>query len=932
MLSNIDIDGRLTKLKKDAVGTKGQKLNTFNKEMRYLKALKNNNLKPEEAYVVSKVPVLPPKFRPIYPLDNGSLITSDVNLLYKDVFLANEAIKEKRDLGLPEESLSEDRQHLYSQYKAMAGLGGAADSAQPGKRAPAGLMESITGRGSPKGSFFQSKLVRKRQDVSGRSTIIPEPQLSVDEVGIPKKMLQTLYRKPVIRRLVKLGYTPLQAKEAIDKDSQVAMKALELEAESRPVLLNRAPTLHKFSMMAFKPKITKGKAIKLHPLVVGGFNPDFDGDAMAVHAPVTDAVVKEALKMLPTNNLFNPGTGDLMVLPGQEAVLGLYNLTEQGKKTNKSYKDFGSVQADLKEGKINATDQMTIAGVKTTPGRYLVNSLLPEEHRDFKSQYNKKKLVQLMNGVAQSHPSDFGRIADGLKDIGNEHAYRSGATITLDDVQPMVKTREALLNKVRSDVNKINEQLSTAKSKKDKDALNAKKIELYQSITPDISNALKSLPRANNVFRMIDSGARGNMTQMRQMVSAPMLLTDTVGNTVPVPVTRSYAEGLDSAGYFIQSYGARKGAVDRSLQTSVPGYYSKRIINTMIDTTVTIQDCGTKRGALVPLEESLDRYTAGVNMGIQPDTLVTSRVLDKYKKKGKEKIRVRSPMYCEAKEGICSKCFGKRETGRDSDIGDNIGTISAQAIAEPATQMQMRTFHTGGVAEGGIGGNLKSGFERILQMTDLPSTIRGSSVLSEADGKVDQISPAPAGGFFVHVANMKHYVPASQRVEVEEGQRVTKGDALSTGEKNPHDLLRLKGMDYTRDYLSREIRDEYRNQGIRIKPNIVDTMVRSLTNLTRIDDPGDTDWVPGDYAPLAVVEKRIEEGSKITHRPELKGINQAALYGNEDWLSHLNFQGLKKTVVNAATKGWSSSIHGTNPIAAWAYGAEFGKGEKPGTY
>jgi len=537
-----------------------------------------------------------------------------------------------------------------------------------------------------------------------------------------------------------------------------------------------------------------------------------------------------------------------------------------------------------------------------------------------------------MTGVAHTHPGDFGQIADGLKDIGNEHSYRSGATISLNDITPLTKERAKIFGKIDKESKAIDKLMNDATSKQDMDMLKQRKIKLFQSITPDIDALAGSLPKTNNLYRMANAGARGTVANIRQMVLAPVLLTDTAGNTVPVPVKKSYAEGLDTAGYFIASYGARKGAVDRSMQTAVPGYFSKRIINSMIDMTVTTVDCGTTDGVMSDLDQASDRYTSDTELGFPRNTLVTSRIISKYKSKGKDKIKVRSPMYCEAKEGVCAKCFGKRETGRDSDIGDNIGTISAQAIAEPATQMQMRTFHTGGVAEGGVGSNLKSGFERILQMTELPATIRGSAVLSEESGPVERVTSAPAGGSFIFVSGKKHFVSATQQVSVKEGQHIAKGDPLSTGESNPHDILRLKGMDYTKNYLSDEIRKEYNNQGIKLRPNIVDTMVRSLTNLTRIDDPGDTDYAPGDYAPLSVVESKAKAGHGVTHNPELKGINQVSLYGNEDWLSHLNFQGLKKTVLNAAAKGWTSSIHGTNPIAAWAYGAEFGKGDKPGTY
>ena len=651
-------------------------------------------------------------------------------------------------------------------------------------------------------------------------------------------------------------------------------------------------------------------------------------EALAIKA------VKEALTMLPTNNLFNPGTGDLMVIPGQEAVLGLYRLTEKGKVKRKVYKNFMEAKKAVVSGEISVTSLVTIGAKRTTVGRYTVNLVLPKHARDFDATFDKKKITAVLKAVAEKSPHEFGQVADGLKDIGNEHAYRAGSTITLSDIQPMARERDKIFRKIQPKIQELESQISRARTESTRQELLQKKVALYNGITPDIDNLVRRLPATNNVRRMVDSGARGNYSQVRQMIAAPVLMADTSGETIPVPVKKSYAEGLDTSGYWIQSYGARTGAVDRSLQTAVPGYFNKRLVNSLIDTTVTEVDCGTRQGRDVSVDDvsALDRYTSGDKFGVVRNTPVTTRVLSTYKRKKQKTIKVRSPLTCEAKEGVCAKCFGRREHGQDSSIGDNIGAISAQAIGEPATQMQMRTFHTGGVAEGGVGSGLKSGFERILQLTELPSTIRNAATLAETKGRVTQVTPAPAGGNFIFVNNSPHYVPEQVTVTSKIGDEVEPGDLLSGGEVNPHDLLRLKGIRVTQDYLADELKKEYHNQGMKLRPNVLETAVRKLTNLTRVTDPGDSDYAPGDYVPLSRVRTKIQGGAKIEHTPELKGINQAPLYGNEDWLSQLNFQNLKRTVINAATKNWSSSIHGTNPVAAWAYGAEFGQGDRPGTY
>lgn len=1450
-LGNIDVNSRLKTLKSQAVGTTGQKLNTFNKQIRYLQALKNNKMTPD-VYVTSKVPVIPPKFRPIYQLNDGTIMTSDVNHFYKTLMLTNDALKEQKAMGMPKTETGAVIKQLYEEHKALAGLGGESSAIQ-GSRNPKGIVEIISGS-SPKSGFYQGKMVRKRQDLSGRSTIINEPSLGVDEVGIPKDMLKTMFRKPVIRRLVSLGYTPLQAAQEIDKESAAATKALELEAEYRPVLLNRAPSLWRGSMQAFRARPVGGNAIKFHPLPMKSFNADVDGDqqkhtlltlldadarvaieatsgprflqesvvpyragtgvpstpdgstmhvfnledfprgallrecagsqglirfheavpgtkvlamdessgsvvwasvshwsehpdreieivtlrsgaqivtdndpravygvasdamsfvratptealaskmlvprvvklslpvsiteidtsgvevgttglklnkvikldhdfgylvgsiagngwvsadgnqvgvstttpevfehseecfhrstgiagsafyaeqegafgvgkswrissraatrllgplvgqgarnkhlpaffltapdsfkygmlaglmdtdgcigiekpteggtrkrgllsasyatsslrlaqevqlllasvgarasvhaaktpaglpfwktyihskgalelltkvgikspdklknlasfsgveiidpprmdivplpstilkwvrkvlpksklsakqrkslstalsraascgsisrhsariilsavgepymsgvaggaawvrvvketnvtwdpvvavektgmretgydltvpgyetfmavdgvvlsnTMAVHVPVGDEAVKEANKMMPTQNLFNPGSGDLMLVPSQDSLLGLYKLTEAGRETKKSFKDFSSAHTALFKGDISATDVVKINGIKTTTGRYMVNQLLPEKVRDYGSTLDKKRLAKLLGDVAKHSPDEFGSIVDGLKDIGNDHAYRTGSTISLSDLVPQAQERDKLLQGIQPKIKAIDEQLLRAKTEATKRDLMSQKAALYNNLTPKIEGLVKNLPASNNVRKMVESGARGNITQVRQMLATPLMVTDTKGRPIPVPIKKSYAEGLGSAEYFIQSYGARTGAVDRSNQTSVPGYFQKRIINTMISTTVTSVDCGTHDGLEVDFKsapkDAIDKYTAESKYGVPRNTVVTAQVLAEYEKHG-DKIKVRSPLTCEAKDGLCSKCFGRREHGKDSQLGENLGTISAQSMAEPATQMQMVSFHTGGVAQGGIGANLKTGFQKILQLTELPAVVPGSAVLSEVDGIVDSIEVAPAGGHYVNVGEEQHYIPPMNQVAVKMGDRVSKGDALSSGDKNPHDMIRLKGVRETQKFLTTELRREYDNQGIRLKPSIVETAVRQLTNLTRVMDPGKSDYAPGDYAPLSQVTALNKTGLDIKHEPELKGINQQPLFGSEDWLSQLNFQNLKKTIVNAASKGWSSSIHGTNPIAAWVYGAEFGKSKEPGHY
>lgn len=931
LLSRIDPQAELARTTDQARGARSNDLDRLNKKIRYLKALAENNLRPEAAYMMRHVPIVPPKFRPIYPMGDGSLYTADLNYIYKNLLIGSEQLGAGRDI-LPQKHLAPLRQEIYHHLKGMAGLE-PLSSAQDGREYH-GILTDIRGKNAPKEGLFQQKLIRRRQDLSARSTIVTGPELGAHEVGLPKEMLKSIFRPFVIRRLFGMGISPLKAQEMLEREDPAAMKALEQECKERPVILNRAPALHKFSELAFYPKMVDGLSIKLHPLVIAGFGADFDGDTMSVHPPVTDKGVEEAKRLLATHpdNLRNPGTGKLMILPQREHLLGLYRLTLQGGKQDlraTPFENLGEAREALKKKQIHYNDTITIKdhqGIpqKTTVGRALVNSLLPEQHRDPNRILDSKGLGEVAKRIAESHPHDFGRIMNDLKDLGGEHAFKSGTTITFKDLEPLREERDKILEAARRKARLVKFDDRLTPEQKEEETIKA-----YTEAATLMDKMLQDkVPMSNNLAEMVRAGAVGNWAQLRQVLAAPVLLEGVGGKPVPVLVSHSYSEGLPLAEYFIQSFGSRKGAVDKSKQTSVPGYFAKQLVNSMINLVAQDDEHdgpvpGIKLGVDDP--DVHDRYLAQELPGVaRAGDLVTPDLLRRARNAGHQELEVRSPLTSLAAHGVYAKDYGLLPGGRPVKAGENIGVMAAQAMSEPATQMSMKVGHTGGV----VGGATMSGFQRILQLFELPENLPGKGTLSEAPGMVENIQKAPTGGYFVSISGVPHRLLPGVEPTVKPGDTVEQGQVISTGVIQPKELLRLKGLRATQDYLVNEIMKNYHDQGIKLKRVIVESAVRAMTNLTRVHDPGeDPDYAPGDYTSVSMVEHKNRSGANISHEPVLKGIKSLPLYG-EDWLSQLNFENLKDTILDAAAKGRTEDIHGYNPLVSYAYGAEFSRPPK----
>jgi len=920
---------------------KGNRLDQANKRVKFLGALNSAGLNPHDAYMMKYVPVLPPSMRPLSQLPNGDLNFDDLNGLYKGIHLTSHQLKSTPDV-LPEEEKHEVRAELYDGLRALTGLAG-----NP-KREFRGILDILGGKrletaggfatgkklGSPKEGFFQKKLVQRKQDLSMRSTIVPEPALGLDEVGLPRQAALEIYKPFVIRELRGMtGITPLDAQKQVKQGGELVNRALERVVEQRPVLLKRDPALHKYSVQAFKPRIVGGKAVQIHPLVTSGFNADFDGDTMAAFVPVTNEAVDEAKKMYPSRNLFSPSTGNLMYTPTLETQLGLYGITQSGKKTDHTFKTIQEVHSALNKGTIGFNDQIKVGGISSTTGRFLIGEALPTTMRgEFLKEtgpLDKGAQRKLLTSVAEKHRNDYGEVVNKLKDLGNRWSTETAFSLGLDDIKPEKALRDKILKAADKQVG----------GRPDK------AVQVYDKATQAMAKQFQHMPeQGNNLLLMHRAGIKPTEDTLRQIKMAPMLIANAKGEIIPTPVRKSYAEGLDLADYWTSMSGARKGIIQKVQQVQEPGYLSKQVMNSVMNNVIASDDCGTSTGISLATEEKdvLDRYLAApVKAGkktLPAGTLITPEVRNTLRNNKVGKVVVRSPLRCQHGPGVCKKCYGLTEDGKPPEIGLNVGVLAGQALGERATQLAMKAFHTGGTAATKEG--LVDEFTRVKDLLLFPKTLPGSATLATISGTVEKIEKDPAGGHNVYVNGQRHYVPQNRGVPtlggkiLRRGMDVKKGVAISRGPINPHEMLPLTGVEPVQGYLSNELHNVYGPHGIRRRNTEV--VVKSLTNLTKVDDPGDFGpYVRGDFAPQTEIANlnRHNKGAKpIKHTPVLKGVNMLPLDMQEDWIARMNHQRLSQTVVEAAQQGWTSKLHGKHPIPPVVYGAELGKAKKPGEY
>jgi len=963
-LKAINVDEAIKHVRIDLAAKRGSKKDQLHRTLKYLLALKDLGLKPHEAYVMNHLPVLPPVFRPLTLTSRGNVAGSKLNDLYHTLAINNDELRKMDPNRFGPEIGNELRDKTWNSLKALQSVGdykSGFDETTHEPRAFKGLIDMIGGGEGeqPKQGYFQEHLIKRKQDLSIRSTIVPEPTLHIDEVGVPLRAAMELYKPFVIGKLhSKYSYRPGEAMDELKTFSDRSKAVLQEVMNERPLLLKRDPSLHKFNVMAFRPKIVEGKAIKIHPLVCGGFNADFDGDTMAGTIPVSQAAVEEAMKMFPSKNLFSPASYRAMHIPNQEFLLGLNLATQWGKKTDHSFATLKELKKAHENHKIGLTDVVSLGGKPTTVGRALIVEGLPAASAHVKPILNDPKFVitagvlrDIVGGISKNHPEKFDQVVNHLKDVGVDQSFKEGFSLGLKDFATLPE-RDRILAAAKKEADHVHRTVKDATER------DAKLVSLWTKATKaldDASEARFTTPGASNrLAQMVYSGSRGKKEQLRQMVSAPILVQDATGRTLPNPVTRSYGEGLDLGDYWLSQHGARKGTLNRASGTREPGAMTKDIINSTISTLITSNDCKTNHGISMSLDpkdpyhgDIYDRFLAKDHGPYKAGELITPAVVDHLRKTvGKDaKIQVRSPLKCQHGSGICAKCFGLNENGTLHPMGTNIGVLAGQSLGEPATQLAMDAFHTGGVASG-AGGSSVSRIERLKQLLKMPKTLKGSAILAKTDGPVTSIKPHHLGGHLVTIGGIDHHVREGEiNPALKIGSNVRRGASLSNdlAPVHPKELLHVtKDMHEVQRYLVDELYTKlYKDEHVR--PRNIELVVRSLTNLTRVKDPGHSHWEMHDVVPHSEVEEfnREHKGQKnfkpIIHEPILKGSGEIPRH-TEDWMSRLNYQRLGETIQRGAAMAWKSDIHGTHPIPGIAYGAEFGPhpttppGKKPYVY
>ncbi len=956
-LESFDLEAESVILRDVVENGKGQKKTRALKRLKVVTAFLNTSNSPR-GMVLDAVPVIPPDLRPMVQLDGGRFATSDLNDLYRRVINRNNRLKRLLDLGAPEIIVNNEKRMLQEAVDALFDNGRRGRPVTgPGNRALKSLSDMLKG----KQGRFRQNLLGKRVDYSGRSVIVVGPQLKLHQCGLPKQMALELFKPFVMKRLVDLNHAQniKSAKRMVERSRPVVWDVLEEVIREHPVLLNRAPTLHRLGIQAFEPQLIEGKAIQIHPLVCTAFNADFDGDQMAVHLPLSAEAQAEArILMLSSNNILSPANGRPVTTPTQDMVLGIYFMTSNRADTLGDGSAFTSVaealmafdagiisiQSPVKirldavvppEGYETPEDYVPGQALvlETTLGRALFNEALPDDFPYLNVQVDKKVLGITVNRLAEIYPKvQVANTLDQLKTLGFHWATRSGVTISISDViAPPEKA--ALLGNAEEKAEKVESQYDRGLITYDE--RRQELIEIWTRATDEVAQAMqKNFPPTNPVHMMVDSGARGNFMQVRQIAGMRGLVANPKGEIIPRPIKSNFREGLSVLEYFISTHGARKGLADTALRTADSGYLTRRLVDVSQDVIIREVDCGTDRGAqtvigeqasgsLRPVENldtsvvsrTLARAVEVDGVEVAPaGTELTMKILEDLVAQGVDTIRTRSVLTCESSVGTCAMCYGRSmATGKLVDVGEAIGIVAAQSIGEPGTQLTMRTFHTGGVA----GEDITHGLPRVVELFEA-RTPKGVAPISEVAGRV-RIDDTDKTRKIVVVPDdggEEIGQPVSKRAKllVEDGQHVGVGEQLIAGAVDPKQVLRILSQRAVQQHLVDQVQEVYRSQGVSIHDKHIEVIVRQMLKRIIIVESGDSDFLTGELVERTKFEaenRRVvaEGGNPASGRPELMGITKASL-ATESWLSAASFQETTRVLTDAAINAKSDPLLG----------------------
>jgi DNA-directed RNA polymerase subunit beta' len=958
-LRSFDLEGEAVKLRDSIRNGKGQKKTRSLKRLKVVSSFLTTTNAPD-GMVLDCVPVIPPDLRPMVQLDGGRFATSDLNDLYRRVINRNNRLKRLLDLGAPEIIVNNEKRMLQEAVDALFDNGRRGRPVTgPGNRPLKSLSDMLKG----KQGRFRQNLLGKRVDYSGRSVIVVGPQLKLHQCGLPKQMALELFKPFVMKRLVDLNHAQniKSAKRMVERARSVVWDVLEEVIAEHPVMLNRAPTLHRLGIQAFEPQLVEGKAIQIHPLVCTAFNADFDGDQMAVHLPLSAEAQAEArILMLSSNNILSPASGRPITSPTQDMVLGIYFLTSKHAGLNGEGRAFSSTSEALMSfdlGSLHLQAQIKIRTapgtvppkgwvapegfesgeaftLETTLGRVLFNEALPSDYPFVDYDITKKHLGAIVNDLAERYPKVVvAQTLDALKSAGFYWATRAGVTISIEDVVTPPRKLE-ILEAYETRAEKVQSQYE--KGLITDDERRQELIEIWTQATSEVAKEMEdNFPRTNPVWMMVYSGARGNMMQVRQIAGMRGLVANPKGEIIPRPIKSNFREGLSVLEYFISTHGARKGLADTALRTADSGYLTRRLVDVSQDVIIREEDCGTDRSLPVAIAEEIngkltklehvetavysrtlaeDVVVNGITVATA-DTDLGDVVIDALIAAGVHEVRVRSVLTCDAKIGSCAACYGRSlAAGKRVDVGEAVGIIAAQSIGEPGTQLTMRTFHTGGVD---TGGDITHGLPRIVELFEA-RTPKGVAPISEAAGRIKiedtdklrKIVVIPDDG----TEEIAYPVSKRQRLIVGEGDHVIVGQKLVVGAIDPKQVLRILGPREVQKHLVQEVQEVYRSQGVSIHDKHIEVIVRQMLKRVTVIESGEANLLPGELVDRAIFEtenRRVVAagGTPASGRPELMGITKASL-ATESWLSAASFQETTRVLTDAALGAKSDPLLG----------------------
>ncbi|HDM4065583.1 TPA: DNA-directed RNA polymerase subunit beta' [Staphylococcus aureus] len=987
LLEEIDLDEELKLLRDELESATGQRLTRAIKRLEVVESFRNSGNKPSWM-ILDVLPIIPPEIRPMVQLDGGRFATSDLNDLYRRVINRNNRLKRLIDLGAPGIIVQNEKRMLQEAVDALIDNGRRGRPVTgPGNRPLKSLSHMLKG----KQGRFRQNLLGKRVDYSGRSVIAVGPSLKMYQCGLPKEMALELFKPFVMKELVQreIATNIKNAKSKIERMDDEVWDVLEEVIREHPVLLNRAPTLHRLGIQAFEPTLVEGRAIRLHPLVTTAYNADFDGDQMAVHVPLSKEAQAEArMLMLAAQNILNPKDGKPVVTPSQDMVLGNYYLTLERKdavntgaifnNTNEVLKAYanGFVHLHTRIG-VHAssfnnptfTEEQNKKILATSVGKIIFNEIIPDsfayineptqenlerktpnryfidpttlgegglkeyfENEELIEPFNKKFLGNIIAEVFNRFSiTDTSMMLDRMKDLGFKFSSKAGITVGVADIV-VLPDKQQILDEHEKLVDRITKQFNRGLITEE-ERYNAV-VEIWTDAKDQIQGELmQSLDKTNPIFMMSDSGARGNASNFTQLAGMRGLMAAPSGKIIELPITSSFREGLTVLEYFISTHGARKGLADTALKTADSGYLTRRLVDVAQDVIVREEDCGTDRGLLVsdikegtemiePFIERIEgRYSKETihhpetdEIIIRPDELITPEIAKKITDAGIEQMYIRSAFTCNARHGVCEKCYGKNlATGEKVEVGEAVGTIAAQSIGEPGTQLTMRTFHTGGVA----GSDITQGLPRIQEIFEARNP-KGQAVITEIEGVVEDIKLAKdrQQEIVVKGANetRSYLASGTSRIIVEIGQPVQRGEVLTEGSIEPKNYLSVAGLNATESYLLKEVQKVYRMQGVEIDDKHVEVMVRQMLRKVRIIEAGDTKLLPGSLVDIHNFTDANREAFKhrkrpATAKPVLLGITKASLE-TESFLSAASFQETTRVLTDAAIKGKRDDLLG----------------------